>query len=91
MKLHGIVSIDIVIINLYPFQKTVLSGALHEEIIEQIDIGGPAMIRSSAKNYNFTAIVTNPHQYYEVLSELSSNNNTINNRLRLKLASDAFY
>lgn len=90
MKLHGIVSIDIVIINLYPFQKTVLSGALHEEIIEQIDIGGPAMIRSSAKNYNFTAIVTNPHQYYEVLSELSSNNNTINNRLRLKLASDAF-
>src|SRR3954449_8426407 len=64
VQAHGIVPIDLVVVNLYPFEATVAKpGSTHEEIIENIDIGGPSMVRSAAKNYHDVAVVTSPDQY----------------------------
>ena len=63
MKEHGIGAIDLVVVNLYPFEATVAKGADRDEIIENIDIGGPSMVRSAAKNHTFVAIVTDPVDY----------------------------
>ena len=60
MAEHGIGAIDLVVVNLYPFAETVAKGAARPEIIENIDIGGPSMVRSAAKNHAFVAIVTDP-------------------------------
>ncbi len=91
MKEHGIESIDLVVVNLYPFQQTLeRPGSTHEEIVEQIDIGGPAMVRSSAKNYHFTAIVTSPSRYDSILSELRENHMTLSEQTRLSLSAEAF-
>ncbi len=90
MEHHGIESIDLVIINLYPFEKTVQNPqSSHEEIIENIDIGGPAMVRASAKNYLWTAIVVNPDRYGEIISDLQATG-TLDSNLRLQLAREAF-
>lgn len=70
LQQNDITPIDIVAINLYPFEKTVKSGADLDEIVENIDIGGPAMVRASAKNYRFVAIITDPADYEKVLTEL---------------------
>lgn len=67
---NNITPIDIVAINLYPFEKTVKSGADLDQIIENIDIGGPAMVRASAKNYKFVAIITDPADYQNIIQEL---------------------
>ena len=67
---HGIGAIDLVVVNLYPFLQTVMSGADRDTIIENIDIGGPAMVRSSAKNHAFVGIVTEPEDYAAVMAEL---------------------
>ncbi|MBX7154880.1 MAG: bifunctional phosphoribosylaminoimidazolecarboxamide formyltransferase/IMP cyclohydrolase [Bacteriodetes bacterium] len=91
MDEHDISSIDIAIINLYPFEKTVTNpNSTDEDIIENIDIGGPAMVRASAKNYKWTAIVVNPLRYEQLLTELKANNNTINEDVRRSLAAEAF-
>ncbi len=91
MEEHGITSIDLVVINLYPFEDTVARpDAEHDDIIEQIDIGGPAMIRASAKNYLHTAVVTDPGQYPQVITELRSNDMTLTPETRLHLAKEAF-
>src|SRR5215470_2858362 len=75
LQAHGIQPIDLVVCNLYPFEATVARpGATHEEIIENIDIGGPSMVRSAAKNYHDVAIVTSPNQYAAVLEEIKQNN-----------------
>ena len=66
MEEHGIGKIDMTILNLYPFEATVAKGAEFEQCIENIDIGGPSMLRSTAKNHAFTTIVTSPDQYEEV-------------------------
>ena len=60
MDEHGIAPIDLVVVNLYPFLETVMSGADRDTIIENIDIGGPSMVRSAAKNHAHVAIVTDP-------------------------------
>src|SRR5438067_6788029 len=60
MESHGIAPIDMVVVNLYPFEATVARGAVREEVIENIDIGGPSMIRSGAKNHAYVAVVTDP-------------------------------
>jgi phosphoribosylaminoimidazolecarboxamide formyltransferase/IMP cyclohydrolase len=70
---NGIAPIDIVAINLYPFEKTVKKGSNLEGIIENIDIGGPAMVRASAKNYKYVAIITDPSDYDLVINELKTN------------------
>ena len=70
MAEHGIGPIDLVVVNLYPFAQTVARGASREEIIENIDIGGPSMVRSAAKNHAFVAIVTDPADYGLIIESL---------------------
>lgn len=65
---HGIGAIDLVVVNLYPFAQTVAKGAEREEIIENIDIGGPSMVRSAAKNHNYVTIATDPADYAEIIA-----------------------
>ncbi len=73
----GVEPIDIVVCNLYPFKQTVLKpGVSHEEIIENIDIGGPTMIRAAAKNYKFVTVITDPEDYPKVIEELQTNGET---------------
>ncbi|MEJ7706571.1 MAG: bifunctional phosphoribosylaminoimidazolecarboxamide formyltransferase/IMP cyclohydrolase [Nocardioidaceae bacterium] len=84
----GIEPFDLVVSNLYPFTDTVLSGASRDECIEQIDIGGPAMVRSSAKNHPSVAVVTSPAQYDDVLAALSAGGFSLAQRQRL--AAEAF-
>lgn len=73
----GIEPIDIVVCNLYPFKQTILkSGVSHEEIIENIDIGGPTMIRAAAKNYRFVTVLTDPEDYELVIGELKADGDT---------------
>ncbi len=73
---HGIGMIDLVVVNLYPFEKTVASGAPLEECIEQIDIGGPSMLRSAAKNFESVTVVCDPADYESVLSEILRDGDT---------------
>jgi phosphoribosylaminoimidazolecarboxamide formyltransferase/IMP cyclohydrolase len=79
MTEHGIGAIDLVVVNLYPFAQTVAKGAARDEIIENIDIGGPSMVRSAAKNHAFVAIVTDPADYPLV----ASGETTLEDRKRL--------
>src|SRR5436305_12458547 len=72
MREHGIEPIDMVVVNLYPFEQTIArEGVTLEEAIEQIDIGGPAMIRSAAKNFKDVAVVLLPHYYGKIIEELN--------------------
>ena len=70
MAAHGILPISLVAVNLYPFRQTVASGAAEADVIEQIDIGGPAMVRASAKNFRHVTVVVDPEDYGAVLAEL---------------------
>src|SRR5437763_5336179 len=90
MNEHGIPAIDLVIVNLYPFLNTVMSGADRETIIENIDIGGPSMVRSAAKNHAHVAIVTDPADYSALLEELDRTGGCTSLELRKKLAAKAF-
>ncbi|ADB14776.1 phosphoribosylaminoimidazolecarboxamide formyltransferase/IMP cyclohydrolase [Pirellula staleyi DSM 6068] len=87
---HGIVTMELVVVNLYPFQETIArEGVTREEAIEQIDIGGPSLVRAAAKNHAFTSIVTSAEQYGEVLGEIRAHGAT-SLELRRKLAGRAF-
>lgn len=91
MRQHGIEPIDLVCVNLYPFEKTIARGGVtQEEAIEQIDIGGPSMVRSAAKNHGFVTIVTDPSQYERVIGELKANKGATTLALRRWLAGAAF-
>lgn len=87
---HNIQLFDMVVVNLYPFRETVEKGLPLDEIIENIDIGGPSMIRSAAKNYNDVAIITNPEDYYSVLNEMKQNGGFLSSETRYNLAKKAF-
>jgi phosphoribosylaminoimidazolecarboxamide formyltransferase / IMP cyclohydrolase len=91
MAQNNIVPIDMTILNLYPFEQTVNSpGATFEQCIENIDIGGPSMLRSTAKNHAFTSIVTSPGQYQKVLDCLATHGGGTTLALRRQLAAAAF-
>ena len=90
MKEHGIEGIDLLVSNLYPFEATVAKGASFEDTIEQIDIGGPAMTRSAAKNHDWVTVVVDPQDYAAVLGEMDANNGAVTGPLRRKLAQIAF-
>ncbi|MBD3216807.1 MAG: bifunctional phosphoribosylaminoimidazolecarboxamide formyltransferase/IMP cyclohydrolase, partial [candidate division Zixibacteria bacterium] len=91
MKEQNYKGIDMVILNLYPFEQTVQKeGVSEEEIIENIDIGGPTMLRSAAKAYHYATIVTDPSQYDRVIAELEENTGSISYRTRQNLAREAF-
>jgi phosphoribosylaminoimidazolecarboxamide formyltransferase/IMP cyclohydrolase len=88
---HAIAPIDLVVIGLYPFEATVArSGVEPEEAIEQIDIGGPALIRAAAKNHGAVAVVTHPSQYAAVVEELTTTGGRVGPAARARLARDAF-
>ncbi|MBN8645541.1 MAG: bifunctional phosphoribosylaminoimidazolecarboxamide formyltransferase/IMP cyclohydrolase [Planctomycetes bacterium] len=90
MSEHAIVPIDLVCISLYPFEQTVAKGAGDEECVEQIDIGGPAMIRSAAKNHAFVTVVTDSHQYGRLMNELDHHNGSTTFALRRQFAGAAY-
>jgi phosphoribosylaminoimidazolecarboxamide formyltransferase/IMP cyclohydrolase len=90
MQEHGIGAIDLVVSNLYPFERTVASGAARDEIIEQIDIGGPSMVRSAAKNHAFVTIVTDPADYAALIEELAANGGATTIETRRRFAAKAF-
>jgi len=90
MEQHKIAPIDLVVVNLYPFLSTVMSGADRDTVIENIDIGGPSMVRSAAKNHAHVAIVTDPADYAELLAELDSNDGATSLALRRRLAAKAY-
>jgi phosphoribosylaminoimidazolecarboxamide formyltransferase / IMP cyclohydrolase len=89
MREHGIEPIDLVVVNLYPFRETVARGASFDEVIENIDIGGPAMVRSAAKNHERVAIVVDPSDYDRVLAEIESKGE-VSQALRFDLCRKAF-
>ncbi len=90
MSDNGIESIDLIIVNLYPFVETLAKGASKEEIIENIDIGGPSMLRSAAKNYHFTTIVTDPNDYSILIEEIKNNAGATSLEFRFNMAKKAF-
>jgi phosphoribosylaminoimidazolecarboxamide formyltransferase / IMP cyclohydrolase len=91
MSKHGIAAIDLVCVNLYPFEETIAKpGATFEEAIENIDIGGPAMIRSAAKNHRYVLVVTSPDRYEKVLGDLRKHQGASCGEHRRKQAQRAF-
>ncbi len=90
MKENDIESIDLVIVNLYPFLKTLQSGAKKEDIIENIDIGGPSMLRSSAKNYEYTTVICDPEDYQDLMEEMKKHNGATSLEFRFRMAAKAF-
>jgi phosphoribosylaminoimidazolecarboxamide formyltransferase / IMP cyclohydrolase len=91
MKEHGIEPIDLVVVNLYPFAETIRrQGITHEEAVEQIDIGGPAMIRSAAKNARDVAVVVLPSSYENIIYEMKSRGGALSLATRKRLAQEAF-
>jgi phosphoribosylaminoimidazolecarboxamide formyltransferase/IMP cyclohydrolase len=87
---HGIGEIDLLVVNLYPFAATVASGAGREDCIENIDIGGPALIRGAAKNHEFVAVVTDPADYQNLLDEMAREGGGVSLAMRRELARKAY-
>ena len=88
MKAHGIGGIDLLVSNLYPFEATVAKGASFEDVIENIDVGGPAMIRGAAKNHEWVTVIVDPEDYGRVLAEIAAGG--VDAATRRKLAQIAF-
>ncbi|MEZ5733159.1 MAG: bifunctional phosphoribosylaminoimidazolecarboxamide formyltransferase/IMP cyclohydrolase [Paracoccaceae bacterium] len=90
MEAHGIESIDLLVVNLYPFEATVAKGADYETCVENIDIGGPAMIRAAAKNHAHVAVVVDPEDYAKVLGDMDQHGGRTCQKFRRKLAQRAY-
>ncbi|HEX8142670.1 MAG TPA: bifunctional phosphoribosylaminoimidazolecarboxamide formyltransferase/IMP cyclohydrolase [Pyrinomonadaceae bacterium] len=91
MREHGIEPIDMVVVNLYPFEETALrEGVTLAEVVEQIDIGGPAMIRSAAKNWRDVAVIVSPDTYDQILDEMKLHQGALTLERRTQLAAQAF-
>lgn len=92
IQVLGIEPIDLVVVNLYPFEQTTeKQGVQEEEIIENIDIGGPTMVRAAAKNFAGVAVVVDPHRYDDVLGEMKESDGTLSLETRRSLATEAFH
>ena len=91
MKEHGIKNIDMIVVNLYQFEKTVAKeGVTLDEAIENIDIGGPTMLRSSAKNYKDVTVIVDPADYALVLKEMEQTGGATSLKTRFRLAKKVF-
>jgi phosphoribosylaminoimidazolecarboxamide formyltransferase/IMP cyclohydrolase len=90
MQDHGIPAIDLLVVNLYPFEATVAKSARFDECIENIDIGGPAMIRSAAKNHADVAVIVQPEDYAVLIAELTTHQGMTSHALRRRLAAKAY-
>ncbi len=92
MSEHGILPIDMVVVNLYAFEKTVARpGCSLEDAIENIDIGGPTLLRASAKNYPFVTVITDPADYAEIVNEMESSGGVISVETNFRLAKKVFH
>jgi phosphoribosylaminoimidazolecarboxamide formyltransferase/IMP cyclohydrolase len=90
MRAHGIAPIGLLAVNLYPFEATVAKGAAWDEVVENIDIGGPAMLRAAAKNHHEVTVIVSPEDYGMVLDEMRANGGATTLALRRRLAGAAF-
>src|SRR5271167_3260131 len=90
MAAHGIAAIDLLVVNLYPFEDTAAKGASFDDCIENIDIGGPAMIRAAAKNHGDVAVIVEPGDYTELAAELAAHGGSTTLALRRRLAAKAY-
>jgi len=90
METNGILPIDMVVVNLYAFEDTIAKGCTFEEAVENIDIGGPTMIRAAAKNHNDVAVVTDPADYSGIIAEMTEKKGSLSGATRLKLAKKVF-
>ncbi len=91
MKEHGIIPIDMVVVNLYPFEATVAKPSCTlEEAIENIDIGGPSMLRAGAKNYAYVTVIVDPADYRPVLNEMKKNGGVISRETNFRLAKKVY-
>ena len=90
LKNNNFENIDLVIVNFYPFEETLKNTKSHEKIIENIDVGGPTMVRSAAKNYHDVTIITSTNQYEELINELKKNKGSTSLKFREKLSRIAF-
>ena len=90
LKNNNFEEIDLVIVNFYPFEKTLEQTTNHIKIIENIDVGGPTMVRAAAKNYNDVTVITSPNQYGELINEIKKNNGCTSLEFRKKMSSEAF-
>ena len=90
MKEHGIAPIDLVVVNLYPFEATVARGAAFAEVVENIDIGGPSMVRAAAKNHQYVGVVVDPEDYHAILNELKDNHRSLSPETHFRLFCKAF-
>ena len=90
IKQNNIENIDLVIVNFYPFEKVIKNKLNHQNIIENIDIGGPAMVRAAAKNYNDVTVITSLNQYDELINELKKNDGSTSLEFRKKMSQEAF-
>jgi phosphoribosylaminoimidazolecarboxamide formyltransferase / IMP cyclohydrolase len=90
LKNNNFDEIDLVIVNFYPFEKTLIQTNNHSKIIENIDIGGPTMVRAAAKNYNDVTVITSSSQYDELIKQLKINNGSTSLDFRKKMSLDAF-
>jgi len=90
MEEHGILPIDMVVVNLYAFENTIAKGCSLEEAIENIDIGGPTMIRAAAKNHKDVAVVVDPYDYQSIIGEMKKENGSLSQKTRFNLAKKVF-
>ena len=90
LKNHNYEEIDLVIVNFYPFEKTLEKIKSHKKIIENIDIGGPTLVRAAAKNYKDVTVITNPNQYQNLITEIEKNKGSTSINFRKKLSEEAF-
>jgi phosphoribosylaminoimidazolecarboxamide formyltransferase/IMP cyclohydrolase len=90
MKKHGIKPIDMLVVNLYRFEETIAKGASLDHAIENIDIGGPAMVRAASKNYKYVSVVTDHSQYSRLIAEMNQTGGSISEKTNFELARDAF-
>jgi phosphoribosylaminoimidazolecarboxamide formyltransferase/IMP cyclohydrolase len=90
MKTHGISHIDMIVVNLYPFIEVVSKGCTFEDAIENIDIGGPSMIRAAAKNFKYVTVVVDPEDYVRVIENMTANDGATTEELRFYLARKVF-
>ena len=90
LKKQNYEEIDLVIVNFYPFEEILKKTNDHKKIIEHIDVGGPAMVRAAAKNYNDVTVITSPYQYKNLIGEINKNKGSTTLEYRKKLSEEAF-
>jgi phosphoribosylaminoimidazolecarboxamide formyltransferase/IMP cyclohydrolase len=91
MQIHDIKHIDMIVVNLYPFKEVISKGCTFEDAIENIDIGGPSMIRAAAKNFKYVTVVVDPDDYPRIIENMKVNNGETTADLRFYLARKVFY